>query len=210
MPKIVIIDDRNDYRITLRRLIDTHLVENWVSIDIEPLKKLEEYSDWLYQNEISIIILDERLHEQTDDIKYDGHDLVEYVRKHKPEIPIFIITSWPRDSELRKRFKDVEDIIPRKEFAKQANEYVPRIIRSGQKFYDTFYEELNKMSILSEKIAKGEANKEDIGNLQALRIKLNFGYQSETFIKNDALLEKLEKQLEELDNIKKEIEKKIN
>lgn len=176
MPTIAIIDDRKDHRSTIKRLVDTELFGDWDSIEVAPLPDLEDYPSWLTENEVAVILLDERLNEQRTKGKnlsnYEGHHLVEFIRTHLPTLPIFVITSYPNDEELKKKFKDVEEIIFRQEFAIKADEYVPRFLRSGQRYLEAFQKELTELSDGADKIAKGEATGEDIGKVKAIQAKL--------------------------------------
>ena len=213
MPNIVIIDDRKDHRETLKAILDLQLIEGWKSIDINPLPSLEDYPSWITENEISVILLDERLDEQietkTEIADYRGHDLVDFIRERFPTLPIYVITSYPNDDDLKERFKDVEGILPRREFSGKAEDYVPRIIRAGQKFLETFQEELAELSDKTTKIAKGEATKEDIEKAKAIRSKIGCAFPSATYSEHSKLLTTLDKKLKELEKLKEEVKKHL-
>lgn len=211
MPTIAIIDDRRELRQTLKNSIDNELIKKWHSIDIHPLPALIDYYSWIIENEIAVILLDERLHERTDThimyVNYNGHDLVDYIRQTIPTLPIFIITSYPQDNELLKKFKDVEEIIKRDDFCIKADAYVPRILRSAQKFLETFEDELNELAKKAEKIAKGTATQRDIQTINAIRAKIGLVFPSEVFVQNNEIMLKIEKKIEKLKKAKRSIEK---
>jgi len=211
MPNIVIIDDRKEHRETLKAILDLQLIEGWKSIDISPLPSLEDYPSWITENEISVILLDERLDEQVEAetviADYRGHNLIDFVRGRFPTLPIYVITSYPNDDDLKERFKDVEGILPRREFSEKAEDYVPRILRAGQKFLETFQEELAELSDKANKIAKGEATKEDIEKAKAISSKIGCIFPSATYGEHSQLLTTLDKKLKELEKLKEEVNK---
>ena len=210
MPSIAVIDDRKDARDTMKINLDIALPGNWTSIDIEPFKNIEDYPSWIIENEIVAFLLDERLHEQSvmhqNQISYSGHDLVDFIRKHFSTFPIFIVTAYPDDPELLDRFKDVEDIIERTKFNENYADYVPRVIRSAQKYLDTFENELSELSKIAAKIAHGKYDDSERNRLKAIQAKIGFAFPTETFIHRSELLDKCEKILKQLEDFKKRID----
>jgi FixJ family two-component response regulator len=205
MPTIAIVDDRLDHRTTLKRRLDSELIDDWNSIAIEPFAQVEDYPCWFTENDIGVLLLDERLNEQTVTCKYNGHELVEFLRSYMPTFPIFVITSYPDDEELRKKFKDVEAVIERKVFSKDAADYVPRIIRSAQKYFETFQDELAKLSDLARKVAQGIAGKEDFKELKAIQTKLGLSFPLASFNSRNEWLNEFECKLDELKKLSDEI-----
>ena len=210
MPSIAVIDDRKDARDTIKINLDLALSGNWTSIDIEPFENIEDYPSWIKENEIVAFLLDERLNEQSvihqNQISYSGHDLVDFIRKYFPTFPIFIITAYPGDQELLDRFKDVEDIIVRTEFNENYRNYVPRVLRSAQKYLDTFENELSELSKIAAKIAHGKYDDSERKRLKAIQVKIGFAFPTETFIQRSELLDKCEKILKQLEGFKKRID----
>ncbi len=213
MPSIAIIDDRIDLRTTLKNRVEIELQKEWNSIDTSPLPQLSDYYSWITENEISVLLLDERLNEKIDrnskSVDYCGHDLVDYVRKYFVTLPIYIVTSYPDDDSLKAKFKDVEDIIPRREFCQKASDYMPRIIRSGQKFLETFENELVLLSKKAKKIVLGKATAQDIKAVKAVQTKLAIAYPSDVFIKHTKILKKIATNLKKLNKLKIKISKQL-
>lgn len=210
MPSIAIIDDRKDARDTMKINLDLALSGNWTSIDIEPFENIEDYPSWIIENEIVAFLLDERLHEQSviyqNQISYSGHDLVDFIREHFSTFPIFIVTAYPEDQELLDRFKDVEDIIERAKFNEKYADYVPRVLRSAQKYLDTFENELSELSKIAAKIAHGKYDDSEMNRLKAIQAKIGFAFPTKTFIQRSELLDKCEKVLKQLEDLKKRID----
>lgn len=211
MPTIAIIDDRKDHRSTIKRLVDTELLGDWDSSEVAPLPDLEDYPSWLTENEVAVILLDERLNEQKTKGKalpnYEGHHLVEFIRQHLPTLPIFVITSYPDDQELKKKFKDVEEIIVRQEFAKKADEYVPRFLRSGQRYLEAFHKELRELSDSADKIARGKATKGDIEKVKAIQAKIGMIFPCDSLKSRCEWTDELESNLKKLEKLSIDIKK---
>lgn len=209
MPIIAVIDDRKDNRETIKINLDLELSGNWSSVDIEPFENIEDYPSWIKENEIVAFLLDERLNEQSgieeNKISYSGHDLVDFIRKYLSTFPIFVITAYYEDRELINRFKDVEDIIERSKFIKDCKKYVPRVVRSAQKYLDTFENELSELSKIAAKIANGEYDISERKRLEAIQAKIGFSFPSETFIQRSELLDKCEKIIRKLEDVKNRI-----
>jgi CheY-like chemotaxis protein len=211
MPTIAIIDDRKDHRSTIKRLVDTELLGDWDSSEVAPLADLEDYPSWLTENEVAVILLDERLNEQRTKGKnlsnYEGHHLVEFIRQHLPTLPIFVITSYPDDQELKKKFKDVEEIIVRQEFARKAAEYVPRFLRSGQRYLEAFHKELRELADSADKIARGKATKGDIERVKAIQAKIGMIFPCDSLKNRCEWTDELESNLKKLEKLSIDIKK---
>lgn len=204
MPTIGIIDDRSKQRETLKRSLDLELLEGWNSIDEDPLPRLEDYPRWLMENDICVLLLDEKLHEQVS-VDYDGHDVVNFLRRKLPTLPIFVITAYSTEDELLKSSKDVEDIISKREFPKNANRYVSRIIRSAQRFLESFQKELSELAKLSKKIAQGKSNKRDKEKVEAIQNKISLAFPYDALASRSEWLSEFESKLKDLEKMRKDI-----
>lgn len=210
MSTIVIIDDRKDLRETLKNILDGQLVGNWNSIACGPLSDIHQYPSWILENNFSVAILDERLHEQiepsTDKVNYNGHHIVDIIRTSIPTFPIFIITTWPKDEDLKEKFKDVEEIIERNDFYSNAGNYVPRILRASQQYSEAFQKELFELSDIAKRIAEKTAIPKDFERFKAIREKINLAIPSESFELSINILEAFEKKLDEFEELKSQID----
>lgn len=214
MPIIGVVDDRRKARKTLTVALKTQLPDDWNYIDSDPLNRVEDYPSWITENDIVALILDERLNEQSADVAaavkrhvtYKGHDLVDYLRVRFPTIPIFIVTSHPTDASLTERFKDVEAIVRRDEFLKEAEDWVPRIIRVSQRFFETVQGQLTELAELSLKIATGTANKGEKDRAKALQSSLQTPFATDQMVDRSEWLTSLQGKLSEFDTLQKEIE----
>jgi hypothetical protein len=215
VPAIGIIDDRDQPRETLARAIEVNIPKElkgvgWMVNDSPPLSRLNDYPSWLRENDIAVLIVDERLTEQTKTgighVDYDGHKLVDFLRIRLPDFPIYIVTAFPNDTAVKDRFKDVEEIVDRKNFTRSAKKTVPRLIRAGQRYFDNFQEQLTELSTLSQKIALGEETDADVDRVKALQIFLQMPFITDPETARSKSLTELEEKLSEFDALKKQIE----
>lgn len=211
MPVIGIIDDREDIRTTLKRKIDMSVRKQklpWITIDIAPITEMKDYISWIKENEISVLILDERLQEgshTSENVTYNGSKLIEFIRESLPEFPVFAITNYPNDPDLQNKFPLFDEILGRDEFFKKADEYTIRFARAGQRFLDTYNTQLAKVSELSKKVALGTADEKDLKELEALQAYLNMPFASLVFTNRDEWLQLYEAKMSELSEITKHI-----
>lgn len=205
MPAIGLIDDRKDYRESVKILIEAELQERWTVEELSPLDRLADYLKWIDDFEIGAIILDEKFERRSNSksklAQYQGHDLVDFIRSHYPTLPIFIITAYDETPELKNKFKDVEEILSKKEFGVKSKAYVARILRSAQRFLDTFQAELEELSETATKIATGKAKKKDIARAKAIQEKILISFPLELIDSRAKWLQEMEDNLQKLEQL---------
>ena len=207
MPTLAIIDDRRKIRETLARNIGTELPKNWSVVQRDPLPSMSDYPSWIAENEVAAIILDERLQEEIAGRKiygdYTGHELAKYIRKRLPNLPIFMVTTYLTDAPLQEpdTEKVFEGIFAREDFYNRSTIYIERIVRSAQRFFDTYQTELAELGEYSSKIASGSGSKKDKKHLLALQTKINGVFASVAVTTENAT------QLAELEAAVKQLEK---
>lgn len=218
MSKIGIIDDDKSQRETLRSLIESYLeiLDSSVEvIDIFPFADdlIAQYKEWIEQNDIVCLIFDEQMHNDSEGNKgpvgYRGNQLVLEIRKYFKNIPIYIITSHKNDDDLQERFSEFEDIIGREDFILEGEKYVKRFIRASHSFIDENLSELSELKQLSELVASGQNDEDDIIRLKALQLKLNVQIDSGLGERKD-WLDEYENKIQFLEKLQKKIESKIN
>lgn len=215
MPIIGIIDDRDDVRTIMIDSVRLALPDGWEAIDISPFSSLDTYPSWISQEEIAVLIIDERLNEvasASGAVHYEGHDLVDYMRLHIPEFPIFVVTSYKEDAhELEERFKDVEDIITRNQFYERSGDYISRIIRAGQRYLQAFEHELAELADFAKKSAAGEAvSSEERERAKAIQTKIETAFPIENIASRGEWLSQMEQLITELEALKTDIEQQTN
>ncbi|MEX2110445.1 MAG: hypothetical protein WD802_07580 [Gemmatimonadaceae bacterium] len=187
MPAIAVIDDRQPARETLRDLLSlyTKSANEWSIIDVPPLAELREYPGWIDEHDVAVVLTDERLHEGAESdggeaVTYNGHDLVDFLRPRYPSLPIYVITAYPNEESLNSRFGSVEDVIVKGDLTDKSAEYVERFLRAGSKFFAEHQAELERLAVLSRRVAVGEANPEEVAELHALQERLGIPYDAAT------------------------------
>ena len=182
MYKIVIFDDREDLRNTISHMVDLASPDNWMSVALPPFPDQDDYIRYINENDVSVLILDERLHEQANDsaphVDYNGHDVAARIRKYIPEFPIHIITSHKDDSDLQDNRADLDSIYNREEFIGEPEKVVPVIIRSAQRFLDTHRANLDRFTKLSEKLAARRNSRRRTGTALCLEARIKYKVQS--------------------------------
>lgn len=213
MAKIAIIDDNKEQRETLKIEMRLYLKKRGSAldvIDIFPFASYEEYNPWIIDQEICVLILDERMHNDSEGelgpVGYRGNELVLKIREHFKDIPIFTVTAHIDDEELQARFSEFEYIISRENFDEK---YVDIIIRAGQRYLDQNEKELTEFEILTRKIAAGDVDAGDEEKLKALQIKLQMPLMS-GLQDRENWLEEYKKQIVSLEQIKHSLQEKLN
>lgn len=186
MPNIGIVDDRKDFRTTLKRKIELSLKRgdypNWNVIDIDPYKNMEDYMPWIVDNDIALLILDEKLQEvgNGNSVNYNGSNLIETLRMSLKEFPVFVITSYPKVEELLSKFPLFDEILERDAFYDKSDEYVTRFVRAGQRYLNTHSEQMNLIAEISQKIATGNASEDEKNQLMGLQLSIGLPHSNIT------------------------------
>jgi hypothetical protein len=214
MATIGIIDDREiDRRMIVRFTKLGNKEKGWEVVDSPPFESLDDYPSWIASQKISALIIDERLDEAMVNgraVSYQGHDLVDFVREHIHTLPIFVITAHITDALLQDRFKDVEDIIDRRQYGREYPKYVPRIIRSAQKYTSVFEKELSQLSSFAQKMATGETiTEEERSHAEAIRTKLGIAFPIESISDISNWVDEAGNLIQELEDLRKDLEQRI-
>jgi len=98
------------------------------------------------------------------------------------------------------------NFIKRDEFLKDVSDWVPRITRAGQKYFETVQEQLSELADVSQRIATGEAENDDEDRAKALQSNLNMPFGIDQLSSRSEWLGKLDQKLDELESLKGEIE----
>lgn len=219
MYKIAIIDDHANARKTLGKAINLSLRSmkldgKWVAEDHAPLQEIDAYPQWIKDNDVAVLIVDERLSDIPlkggRAVSYLGHDLVKSIREIDKELPVFILTTYPKDTGLIKHEADYEDIIERKNFRSKRDVYVKRFIRSSQRYLQTHEDEYLELSRLSEKLALGVISPKDLERLKSIQEKLSIPYQTRAYKTRGQWLSEFETELSELEALQRRISQMLN
>jgi len=215
MSKIAIIDDNADQSETLKTALDEYLSINESDLEVIvqfPFKNTDEYFNFIDKQEICVLLLDEKLNNQSSGengpVDYRGNQLVTIIRERLKDFPVFSISTFAEDEELKEKFSEFEYIIPRQVFFEEGKKYVPIIIRAAQRYLDTNIKELDEFSKLTREIAQGNTETEKIRRLNALQVKLELPFTG--FDDRLNWLDEYENHIKDLETFRKKIEEKMS
>jgi hypothetical protein len=219
MKNIGLIDDKDIPRRAFMLRLNIKLKqfhEGWSIIDSKPFKDKETYRQWILENEISVLITDERLDEgpleDGTNVDYFGSDLVVELRKYFKDIPIYCITNIAVTDKLKSALSYFNLILSKKNFDEGIENYLNLFVKSGESFYKEYETELSRFGELSEKIANRTASVEEHKELKTLQTTLLIPHVSGDLTSREEHIDKMEKALENLvlkhEELKKYLESK--
>lgn len=208
MPTVALIDDRKSIQSALLTNFKIALPDGWTCLASAPLADPSAYGDWIMTHDVQVLVIDWVLNEQGQDVahpvSYKGNVVVDAVRKHHPEMPVFVITAQPADEELEEHLGDVEAVFTRQQFSSDPKKFVKPMIRAGQRFAKRFQNDLADLAQLSAKVAAGNANEEEKKHLVALQTMLGMAEAGDESTRAKALNE-FEAELAKLESIGDEL-----
>jgi hypothetical protein len=215
MSNFAIIDDNQEQSSTLKTALEHYLKQNRSGFNVItqfPFKDLEDYFAFIDQENVCVLILDERLNDQSINdsgpVEYKGNQLVTIIRQRLKDFPVFMVTTHSQDGEVISKFEDFEYIISRQEFIEEGSKFTPIIIRSAQRYLESNAKELSEYDYLTREIAQGNTNPDVIKRLNALQVKLELPTNS--FDDRTAWLEEYDTRIKELEKLEAEIKKKLD
>jgi hypothetical protein len=185
---IAVVDDRKNMRESVAELIKLELEDmdlQWEVIADEPLTSIDAYSAWITDNDISLLVLDEKLGEEIGAsgvaATYTGHEVAAVLREQLPELPQLIITSVKNSDELEGA-AELDAVVQRDEFNKHSRVHVERMVRLATRFVDRNEAELAELTSLSQKVVDQTAGTDDIARLNAIREKVQMAVKGEDVV----------------------------
>jgi len=202
---IAVVDDRQDMRESVAERIKLGLEDlklDWEVIAEEPLETIEDYPAWISENEVSVLVLDEKLGDEIGSrgaaTSYTGHEVAAALRERIPELPQMIITSIKNSDELEGA-AELDAIVQRSEFDKHWRTHVERMVRLATRFVDRNEADLAELTALTNRVVHETASEEDIARLNALREKFQLGV-------NQSEIVTLRKLLSDADGVKQRLQ----
>lgn len=212
----LIVDDNSEQSETVQSNIELELdrlnITDFKVLTIFPFEEPEKYFEFISDNNICVLILDEKLNDQSNaagkTVNYLGHDLVSIIRGHFKDLPIYTITNYSDDGDVQNSFHEYDQVISRKDFYSQPEKYVPIMARAASKFVDRYTKILSELTKLSQEVAAGDKSSEKIERIKALQTSVELPLVGVT----DRLgwLNAYEAELNELKSIREELLKRIN
>ncbi len=215
MASIAIIDDNAEHSETVQTNIELVLEELGSDLKVItslPFKNPNDYFAYLIKNEVSVLILDEKLNDlaidQDGPVDYKGSQLISFLRVQLPDFPIFALTVIPAENDLNAKYSQYEAIISRKEFYDNPNKYVPKFWRAAKNYLKENLEEFSEYNDLTKLIASGNTDPGVLKKLQALQIKLDLPLSS--FDDRNKWLTEYESQISTLNELNELIKSKLS
>ena len=208
MPAIAVVDDRDDIRATVVRNIEMSIGNGWEVVSTPPLPCLDDYLAKITEDCIAVLVVDERLNEEGVGVDYTGHDLAKFLRRYFPDFPIFMVTAFENDEELEEHGVVLDNVLSRKQFVDDADTWVPRFRRAGQRFFDVYGGHLADLSALAEKSAIGEITPAEEARLRELQATLNVGFLPRVGGRQEAI-DALEELLVRAETVRERVEEEL-
>lgn len=212
MSTILVVDDRAKERNKVVALVSHSLPEGstWTARGIEPLAAIDEYGALITEDDIAVLILDEKLQEQAAEltgvaVNYNGHELVSFLRPRFPDLPIYVVTAYDAEEDVQNAASKVEGIINRMEFNKDPKVHTARMIRSGHRFAKALEGDLNYLSAISEKLAVGKADDDEVKKMTSIREKLSLPFPTRDLTQAKDLVPQAERLIGEAQSLLKKI-----
>lgn len=214
MKYIGLVDDRDTQRRAFKLRLDTKLelsYPDWEIVDIKPFKDPKDYNSWINENEICLLIVDERLNEEPledgSTVDYYGSKLINELRTSYKDFPIFCVTSHTISDSLKAVVKDFNLTLSRATLESDIDNYLNSFIKFGESFYKENQKELSRVSELSEKVAIGSATANDKDELRSLQVNLMIPHISSGLGTQEAYIKELESNIEKIKRIQDDISK---
>lgn len=153
--------------------------DDWETFPIVPFANLEDYPNWILENGITALVIDEKL--RNTGATYDGHDLLDFLKPKFSWMPVYVVTGYASEDSLKERFEKATDIIEKNEWSRNRLPLAGRVVVSARDHSNLYETKHIALDELAEKVAKGEASPEEQRRLNALRdeIQLPFVEESE-------------------------------
>lgn len=180
MLEVIIVDDRPAVGKRVANRFHRYLQQNGIPWNVNylpPFKNRNEYNRYIIDNKVVLLVIDEKLDVPISGIAvdYNGHDVVEYLRKFNKELPIFIITAYPETDDLLLVEGQADGIISRSKFVRveDSNQIIMRLVRSTHRYLENYSKEYERLAILSNRVVTNKASTDERRELVALRVKLD-------------------------------------
>lgn len=214
MKKIAVVDDRVvDRELVVEALNDAieemSIQDEWRVIETDPLADPDEYGPWINNNNIDILIIDERLFEASTGLLQSGplgSAVVERLRTTHKGLPILGMSATIKTKELEDRYSLFDEVIVRDELSRDPMPHLKRLMRLSTNLIEDNKNQLAELSTLSEKIATKNASSEDIEKAKAIQQALSIPVTAPSIASRQGWIDEYRVQVERLEELGKKIE----
>lgn len=206
MPALAIVDDRREMRDTLVNCIAPDLPPEWEVIEIPPLRDVAAYAEFVTDENVAVLVVDERLNEEGGGVAYAGHELAAALRDDLPEFPIFMITAFAEDEGVKESRGLVEMVLQKNAFFDDVETWVTRFVRAGQRYLEANGARHARFSELAELSATRALSEEEHRELTELQATIAAGSLSSGVLYKADVVRSLGELLTEADELRRQIE----
>jgi hypothetical protein len=206
MSKIGILDDRPGEIATATSIISRNLNDSkWSVVKVPLLATPARVVEWLAHEGVNVLVADQVLNDDANhqQVKYQGTDVVNEVRRHIPDLPVYMLTAFPKNPDVAPNLPRIEEMVLRGELGKRASVLVPRMMRAGETFERRHRELLSRLSELSQKKATDLLTKSEEKELKSLQMSLAL---ADTSASREKLLPELEREVKKLADLQAKAE----
>ncbi|MDX1960954.1 MAG: hypothetical protein SFU98_20460 [Leptospiraceae bacterium] len=183
-------------------------ITNWDVICIKPFSDKKDYVNWIKENDIATLILDERLNEKDIGVNYKGSQIISYLRENFKELPIYSFSAFAdEDKDIITNATLFESVVDKDNFVEN---YFERSLRAAQRYWNTYQKELNSISNISKKLALGNASEKEVAELKSLQTKLMIPGITEQIINKTEWLEKFEENINKFEDVTKKLNRLLD
>lgn len=205
--KIGILDDRPDELATTMTIISRNLHDDkWHVVEVPLLASPARIVEWLAHESVNVLVADQVLSDNSrhQAVNYQGHEVIQEVRRHLPDMPVYMITAFKDNADVEANLGRMEEMVPRGKLGAQAPVLVERMKRAGETFERRYRDALSRLSELSRKKATEALSKPETEELHALQETMALADTSDS---RSRLLPELEQQLGKLAELQAKAER---
>jgi CheY-like chemotaxis protein len=200
---VYLIDEDQEELSTNRRMLESVFEDTPLRFDaMMPLKRLADYNKLLVKRDTVAFVIDQKLR-TSGEVSYQGIDLASHLRSINTKLPIYILTNYPNDHELRgAKEPTVEDIIDKGDitYPKKAPalRFKARFLRRLDGYRDLLSQRESRFHGLLQKSLQNRLNKneaDELASLQSERLMPTQAAELEDIAKLDKTIGKLSRLL---------------
>jgi len=212
MPHIALLEDRGPQRETLLRNIEDALPEGWACLPAPLFENITEFPNWIIQNDVWVLLADHFLDEKATEpgsnaVDYKAPDVISTIRAAIPYFPVFVLTSYPENADVLQHLAEAEAVASRRDFSEKINVNLERMIRAANRFAKQHEDALVELGQLAQQAAAGKVTSSQRARMRALQAAIGLGLDSDALSERAKLLGDIEKKLDDVDKLGKEIKK---
>lgn len=176
MPRIGVIDDKAEFRSTTQHRLELCLPDGWEPLSLEPMESLSDYPAWIHDNDVAVLLLDERLTDEPlsrgGHSSYEGHDLLSFLRERMREFPIYVVTAQAIPGELVQAQSQADNLLEKTDLFANIEVHIARMLRQGMRWRETNERSLARLAELSRKAATANLDETERRELDSIRTSL--------------------------------------